>query len=83
MIGGSYTVSKSGSALSQLRIFEAFKHPKSTRQIQKKQMEQKKLEKNQNEAQVSLTGHNFIIDWVVPPPGMPVANEGLGWDPRA
>ena len=30
----------------------------------------------------------FLVDfygkcWVVPPPRIPVANEGLGWDPRA
>ena len=24
----------------------------------------------------------IFIHWVVPPPRMPVANEGLGWDPR-
>ena len=23
----------------------------------------------------------MAISWVVPPPRMPVANEGLGWDP--
>ena len=23
----------------------------------------------------------IYILWVVPPPRMPVANEGLGWDP--
>ena len=24
----------------------------------------------------------YTVTWVVPPPRMPVANEGLGWDPR-
>ena len=28
-----------------------------------------------------LEAANILMDWVVPPPRMPVANEGLGWDP--
>ncbi len=26
------------------------------------------------------TNHQVVIDWIYPPPRMPVANEGLGWD---
>ena len=29
---------------------------------------------------LALPGEN-LLSWVVPPPRMPVANEGLGWDP--
>ena len=25
----------------------------------------------------------FLICWIYPPPRMPVANEGLGWDSRS
>ena len=45
---------------------------------------QKKLKCSVRFHRVSRVFHGstkYGISWVVPPPRMPVANEGLGWDP--